>query len=53
MVGDTLTDMRFAKNSGLLAIGVSKSEEGRLRLAPLADKCIYKISELCDEVLAL
>ena len=53
MVGDTLTDMRFAKNSGLLAIGVSKSEEGRLRLAPLADKVICKISELCDEVLAL
>jgi phosphoglycolate phosphatase-like HAD superfamily hydrolase len=53
MVGDTLTDMRFAKNAGLFAIGLGKSKEAEGRLAPLADKCIYKISELCDEVLAL
>lgn len=53
MVGDTLTDMRFAKNAGLLAIGVGKSEKSRHSLAPTADLCIREITELCDGALAL
>ena len=37
MVGDTLTDMNFAKNSGVLAVGVAKNDRNRQILAPRAD----------------
>ena len=46
MVGDTVTDMKFAKNAGLVAIGIGNSEKKREGLAPLADALISDMSEL-------
>lgn len=36
MVGDTMTDMSFAKNAGICAIGIAKSEKNAQILAPHA-----------------
>lgn len=46
MAGDTLTDMRFAKNGGIRGIGVAQSEKNRKRLAAEADSVIADISEI-------
>ena len=40
MVGDTMTDMRFAKNAGIPAIGIAKSELNKQVLAPHAHAVI-------------
>ena len=37
MVGDTMTDVRFAKNAGIKVLAVGKKAESRDRLAPFAD----------------
>ena len=46
MVGDTMTDVRFAKNAGIKVIGVAKTKLNRNALTPLADTVIDAISEL-------
>lgn len=48
MVGDTMTDMHFAKNAGIRAIGVAKNEENKGVLAPYADAVIAQISQLTE-----
>lgn len=48
MVGDTAVDMRFAKNAGLLAIGLAKSEQNRQVLEPLADVVIGNTAQLIE-----
>lgn len=53
MVGDTLTDMRFAKNSGMYAFGVGKSSEHRQKLSALADKTVSSVAEILCEVESL
>lgn len=45
MVGDTMTDVSFAKNAGISAIGVGRERE---RLAPYADAVIPDISHIFD-----
>ena len=45
MVGDTETDILFAKNSGVYSIGVGKTEENRrILLAAGADECYHDVS---------
>ncbi len=44
MIGDTLTDMSFAKNSGAYGIGVAKSERDKLTLAPFSYTVLDDIS---------
>ncbi len=46
MVGDTLSDMKFAKNSGTHGIGVAKQERDRAVLAPVAERVLHDISAL-------
>jgi len=46
MVGDTMTDVRFARNAGMNVIGVGKAEEARNRLAPHADAVAVNVSEI-------
>lgn len=46
MVGDTLTDMNFAKNAGITAIGLAKSNRNKEMLAPFADIVLSRISDL-------
>lgn len=48
MVGDTMTDMRFAKNAGISAMGVGGTEDSRERLKPYAVAVIPDISHLID-----
>lgn len=48
MVGDTLTDMEFASNAGLRAIGLASRPENRTVLAPHADRLIGSLSELLE-----
>lgn len=48
MVGDTLTDMEFARNAGLKAIGLASRVENRASLAPHADQMIGTLSELLE-----
>ena len=48
MVGDTLTDMKFANNAGISVVGIAKSEEGRALLYPFADTVISEIDELTN-----
>jgi HAD superfamily hydrolase (TIGR01549 family) len=40
MVGDTMTDMNFAKNAGISVIGIAKSEGNRNILSPYAHALI-------------
>ena len=40
MVGDTLTDIRFAKNAGIPSVGIAKTPRGRELLEPHADAVI-------------
>ena len=46
MVGDTPTDMRFARNGGIAAVGLARSEGARRLLSPLADIVISDLSAL-------
>lgn len=44
MVGDTMTDVRFARNAGITVIGVGATEESRQQLMPYTDFIIKDIS---------
>ena len=46
MVGDTMTDVRFARNAGIRVVGVGAAPESRERLAPYADKVFADISHI-------
>ena len=48
MVGDTMTDVRFAKNAGIYAVSVAPNKDKANRLAPHTDKVIDKITDLAD-----
>ena len=48
MVGDTLTDVHFAKNGGIKVICVSKSEENTRILEAEADKVVSDVSCVFD-----
>ena len=48
MVGDTMTDVRFAKNAGITAISLAPTPEKKAWLAPHADIVIDAISELTE-----
>ena len=48
MVGDTMTDMRFAKNAGIAAIGIAKQEANTQILAPHAAAVIPDPSRIFD-----
>lgn len=48
VVGDTMTDVNFAKNAGVAVIGVAKNDRNRSILAPYADVVIPAISNLPD-----
>jgi len=50
MVGDTLTDMNFAKNAGVKAIGVAKSIENKNILMPHADAVLDDISQILEVI---
>ena len=51
MVGDTMTDVRFAQNAGIKVVSLAQSEGNRDILAPHADVVIPSLSHLA-EVLA-
>jgi len=40
MVGDTLTDMKFAKNAGIIAVGVAETRHNKEILSPYADAVV-------------
>jgi phosphoglycolate phosphatase len=46
MVGDTMTDMNFAKNAGIRGIGIAKDEACRGILSAVADKIIHDLGGL-------
>ena len=46
MVGDTLTDVRFAANAGMSMVGLAKSEENREMLSEHTSTVISDMSEL-------
>ena len=48
MVGDTMTDVRFARNAGISVIGVGEKPDGRERLMPYVDAVLPDISHLAD-----
>ncbi len=48
MVGDTLTDMHFAKNAGIRGVGIAKDEVRRGILSDETDTIIYDLSELFE-----
>lgn len=48
MVGDTLTDVLFAKNGGIRCIGVAKSDANRMVLQGKADLVIKDVSQLLE-----
>jgi len=48
MVGDTMTDVRFARNAGIRIIGVGAREENRRRLSGHADVVVPDISHVYD-----
>lgn len=50
MVGDTMTDIRFARNAGISVIGVGETANSRERLMPHADAVIPDISHLFDVI---
>ena len=50
MVGDTMTDIRFARNAGISVIGVGEIANSRERLMPHADAVIPDISHLFDVI---
>jgi phosphoglycolate phosphatase len=50
MVGDTMTDVRFAKNGGITAVSLAPAPEKKALLAPHTDVIINAISELTELV---
>lgn len=50
MVGDTMTDVRFAKNAGITAVSLAPTSEKKAMLAPHTDLIIDAISELTELV---
>lgn len=46
MVGDTLTDMEFAKNAGMVAVGVAKEKRDGEVLRQMCDTVLYDISQI-------
>lgn len=50
MVGDTINDMRFARNGGIRAIGVAKDAKNRAVLAAHADAVIPDISHILEVI---
>lgn len=46
MVGDTMTDVNFAKNAGITIIGVAKNEQNMQILKPHTDTVIPNLSNL-------
>ena len=48
MVGDTLNDVRFARNAGIQVVGVAAGEENRRLLTGQADLLVSSLSELPD-----
>ena len=48
MVGDTMTDVRFAKNGGITAVSLAPTPEKKAMLAPHTDIIIDAISELTE-----
>lgn len=51
MVGDTMTDIKFARNAGIRVISVASSEVNRLRLEEHADVVVNDISKVFDIVM--
>ncbi len=50
MVGDTMTDVRFARNCGMAVIGIGETEQKAERLRPHADAVIPDISHVIDVI---
>ena len=48
MVGDTLTDVKFARNAGIKVVGIAKYEQNREILLSNADFVIDDMSKLLD-----
>lgn len=48
MVGDTMTDVTFAKNGGIRVIALTKTEEGRAYFAGQADAIVTGIDQVQD-----
>ena len=48
MVGDTLTDARFAENSGIRFIGISKNENNKKYLERVTDTVISDIAQVFE-----
>ena len=53
MVGDTLTDMRFAKNAGIAAVGLARTEKNAVVLSTMADAIIDDMTQLTDAISGL
>ena len=51
MVGDTITDMMFAKAGDVDAIGVGKTESARRILGEYTDKTFHDVSSVPEVVL--
>ncbi len=50
MIGDTMTDIHFARNAGISVIGVGENPDSRERLTPYADVVVPDISYLIDVI---
>lgn len=48
MVGDTMTDVRFARNAGIQVVGVAKHPESRALLAEKTDAVLQDVSGLLE-----
>lgn len=48
MVGDTMTDVRFARNAGIRVMGVGAKAENRARLEPHADAVKHDVSKIFE-----
>ena len=48
MVGDTLTDMSFAKNAGIMGVGLAADDRAKAELLPYADTVISALSHLVE-----
>lgn len=50
MVGDTLTDMRFARNAGIAAVGLARTEKAKTMLLTMADAVIDDMTRLPEAI---
>ena len=50
MIGDSMTDVRFARNAGITVIGVGETEEKRRRLCVYADAVMHDISYVFEYI---